>query len=63
MVVDIEMFCLLTGVFDIVFEDKEYSDRSVAAVEKQIHYGAEDPSRDLGTIQLEDQQVQRKDLV
>lgn len=45
-----------------MFEDKELSDRSVAAVEKQIHYGGDDPSKDVGTIHLEEQ-VQRRDLV
>ena len=45
-----------------MFEDKELSDRSVAAVEKQIHYGGdEDPSKDIGTIHLEE--VQGKSLV
>ena len=47
----------------IVFEDKELSDKAVAAVEKQIHYGGDaDTSKDLGTIHLEEQ-VPRKDLV
>lgn len=51
---------MLTAI--LVFEDKELSDQAVAAVEKQIHYGGDDPSKDAGTIHLEEQ-VQRKDLV
>jgi len=52
-----------TNAKTAVFEDKELSDRSVAAVEKQIHYGGdEDSSKDASTIQLEER-VQTNTLV
>jgi hypothetical protein len=39
----------------IVFEDKQYADKATVAVEKQIHYGDGDPTKDEGIIRIEEQ--------
>lgn len=46
-----------------VFEDKELSNQTTAAVEKQIHFGGNDPSNDQGAVNLEDQPTKQRDIV